>query len=55
MSIVEMLSTGVVLTTPVFFLVTLVVLWKIIRAMNDHLQFLIHIDNLVRELTRKRE
>lgn len=41
--VLSVLQTGVILTTPIFFLVTLLVLWRILRALDDILAVVVHV------------
>ena len=55
MDVIEYLKAGVILTTPIFFLVSLVLMWKVIRSLDTHLEFLIYVANQVRELSKPDE
>jgi len=53
MNLIEYLQTGVILTTPVFFVATLLILWRIVRSLDTHLEFLVYISHQVREIQKE--
>ena len=53
MNVIEYLQAGVILTTPIFFVVTLIILWRIVRSLDTHLEFLIYISHQVREMQKE--
>ncbi len=50
--IVAMLETGIVLTTPIFFLVTLLVLWRILRSLDTTMAVAIHLKRQIEVVGR---
>ena len=45
--IVSVLQTGIILTTPIFFVVTLVVLWRIVRATETSVAIALHVKHQI--------
>ncbi|MFP4057449.1 MAG: hypothetical protein ACLF0G_11325 [Candidatus Brocadiia bacterium] len=41
--VVRVLQTGIILATPVFFLATLVVLWRIVRTTHNTMAVVVHV------------
>jgi len=41
--VLAVFETGIVLTTPIFFVVTLIVLWRILRAVDANMAVAVHV------------
>lgn len=50
--VLSLLESGIVLTTPIFFLVTLVVLWRILRAAENTIAVTVHLKRQLEVLRR---
>lgn len=50
--VVEVLQTGIILTTPVFFVVTLLALWRLLRAVDSAMSVSIHVKRQIEVMGR---